>query len=42
MAPANYIAEGRRDVYRLPPLFTGLVVAALIGVAIAGGIGRVG
>lgn len=42
MAQANSIAEGLRDVFRLPPLFTGLVVAALISVAIAGGIGRVG
>lgn len=40
--PGQFHRRGLRDVFRLPPLFTGLVVAALISVAIAGGIGRVG
>ena len=42
MAQANSIAEGLRDALHVPPLVTGLVVAAVIGATIAGGIGRVG
>ena len=42
MAQSNSIAEGLRDVFHIPPLFTGLAVAAFIGATIAGGIGRVG
>lgn len=42
MAQANSIAEGLRDALHVPPLLTGLVVAAVIGATIAGGIGRVG
>lgn len=42
MAQANSIAEGLQDALHVPPLVTGLVVAAVIGATIAGGIGRVG
>lgn len=42
MAQANSIAEGLQDSLHVPPLVTGLVVAAVIGATIAGGIGRVG
>lgn len=42
MAQANSVAEGLRDALHVPPLVTGLVVAAVIGATIAGGIGRVG
>lgn len=42
MAQANSIAQGLQDVFHVPPLLTGLVVAALIGATVAGGISRVG
>lgn len=42
MAQANSIAEGLWDAFCLPPLFTGIVVACVIGLTIAGGVARVG
>lgn len=42
MAQANSIAEGLRDAFNIPPLATGLVVAGVIGLTIAGGVARVG
>lgn len=42
MAQANSIAQGMEDSFSIPPLVTGVVVAALVAVTIAGGIGRVG
>ena len=42
MAQANSIAEGLRDVFAVPPLVTGLAVAGVIGLTIAGGMARVG
>ena len=42
MAQANSIAEGLRDAFHIPPLATGLAVAGVIGVTIAGDVARVG
>lgn len=42
MAQANSIATGMQDAFGIPPLVTGLVVAAAVAFAIVGGIQRVG
>lgn len=42
MAQANSIATGMQDAFGIPPLLTGIIVAAAVGFAIVGGIQRVG
>ena len=41
MAQANSIATGLEDAFQIPPLFTGVAVALLVGFAIQGGIQRI-
>ncbi len=42
MVQANSLADAVQTTFRVPPLITGLILAALIGVVILGGIRRIG